>query len=107
MKRFACAIITAGLLLSGCGYYDEQSSKECVKDKWTKQVSSDSGQKYLVGMQSGEVYEITDSLVKMRFDSANMFNKLTVGKCYKITYFGWRIPSMSEYRVILRAEEVK
>ena len=89
--------------LSGCnsGYWKEETKKECVKSKWVKSVSN-SEQKYLVGMKSGEVYQITDSFFKLRFDSSNLYNEIEEGQCYEINHFGWRIPFFSVYKVIYK-----
>ena len=76
------------------------------KEKWIKS-SGDSKQKYLIGMQSGEVYEITDSIFKWQWRSSDIYNSIDANKCYDFTVFGWRIGFLSMYKVIYRADEVK
>lgn len=57
--------------------------------------------KYLVYTfdSAGEsrVFEITDSILKWRFDSSDDYNRIEVGKTYKFTTGGYRIPLFSMY----------
>lgn len=69
-----------------------------VKEKWIKQASwSDSGQKYLFSDTKGNVYEITDQILLLRFDASNRWAILDEGKTYRITFYGWRVPFFSWY----------
>ena len=79
--------------------------KVCNTQTWVVTVTdkdrmSDKN-KYLVYTfdQSGEsrVFEITDSVLKWRFDSSDDYNRIEVGKTYRFTTGGYRIPLFSMY----------
>ena len=77
-----------------------------VKDK--DRVSDKN--KYLVYTFDSEgesrVFEITDSVLKWRFDSSDDYNRIEVGKTYKFTTGGYRIPLLSWYPNIYEYYEV-
>ena len=101
-------ILLMSLLLTGCNrfYWKEHQSTECVKEKWIKAAPGEhSSQKYLVGMQSGEVYQITDSLFKWQFRSSDIYNQITEVNCYDVTWFGFRNGYFSIYKTIYSVEE--
>ncbi|MBO4542412.1 MAG: hypothetical protein J5725_04435 [Bacteroidales bacterium] len=52
------------------------------------------------------VFEISDSLFKFRFDSSDDYNQIEVGKTYKFTTGGYRVPIFSWYPNIYEYEEV-
>lgn len=71
-----------------------------VQSKDIKTVSN-SG-KFLVfctDTATGEsrVFEVTDSLFKWRFDSADTYNMIREGETYKFTTGGYRVPFLSMY----------
>ena len=76
-----------------------------VKDKWVKYHGSDA--KYLVSSEDGQVFEITDSIIRWRFDSSNLYADIDVDNSYDISYQGWRFAIMSDYKNILKAELVR
>ena len=52
-------------------------------------------------------YEITDSAIKGRVDSSDMYAEIEVGKTYEYIVGGNRIPFMSWYPDIYSATEIK
>ena len=70
-----------------------------VKNK--ERVTQGQSSKYLVYTDKG-VYENTDSLLNMKFNSSDVYNNLDVGKSYKCDVYGWRVPFMSMYQNIVR-----
>lgn len=87
--------------------------KVCNEETWIVTVTdkdrvSDKN-KYLVYTfdQQGEsrVFEITDSLLKFRFDSSDDYNRIEVGKTYRITTCGYRVPILSWYPNIYEFSE--
>ena len=74
-----------------------------VEDKAIKRYDDDD--KYLVYTDNG-TYEITDSLVYLRWDSSDLYGKIKVGETYKAKVYGWRIPIVSSYKNIVSVEEV-
>ncbi|MCR5122259.1 MAG: hypothetical protein K6B74_07555 [Ruminococcus sp.] len=69
-----------------------------VTDKAIKRY--DENDKYLV-YTSGEVFEVTDALPILRFDSSDDYGRLTVGNTYVVKVCGWRIRMFSQYRNII------
>jgi len=76
-----------------------------IKDKWVKYQNEDA--KYLVSSTNGQVFQITDTFVKMRFDSSNLYANLDKGKTYAINTQGWRLGFLSNYKNILEATLVE
>ena len=79
-----------------------------ITDKVVKNYDNDS--KYLVFTEDAygnvETYEITDSLLKFRFNSSDVYAALKVGSTYRLTIGGWRnnffswYPNIYEYKLI-------
>jgi len=72
-----------------------------ISEKWEKYQGADS--KYLVSSEDGQVFQITDTIVKMRFDSSNLYARLKEGQNCRIKTQGWRFPLFSDYKNILEA----
>lgn len=75
-----------------------------VNEKWIKGVG-EHGQKYLIGTDN-EVFENTDEILVLKFNSSDFWNQIEEGKTYDATVIGWRIPFLSWYRNIIDLEEV-
>lgn len=73
-----------------------------VKEKWVKYSGEDA--KYLVSSEDGQVFQITDSIIKLRFDSSNLYAQLDEGKTYNINTQGWRFALLSDYKNIIDVE---
>lgn len=89
----------------GMNRYDIEST---VTDKDVKNSGDDS--KYLVFTKddSGEVhvFEITDSWIAGRFNSSDTYAEIEVGKKYRFTVGGKRVPLLSWYPNIYEFEEL-
>jgi len=72
-----------------------------INEKWRKSAGDDD--KYLVSAEDGQVFQITDTIIKMRFDSSNLYAKLNEGDKCEIKTQGWRFPFFSDYKNILEA----
>lgn len=55
---------------------------------------------------STQVYQIVDSILKLRFDSSDMYPNLEIGKTYKLTICGKRVPFLSWYPNIYEYEKI-
>lgn len=62
--------------------------------------------KYLV-YNDITTYEISDSIVYMRFDSSDVYGKVTVGKTYEAKLQGFRLPILSMYPNIITLKEIE
>ena len=104
-------IIVSVFALSGC---TETSNTEnntqksekvdeiiLVKDKWIKRVNDKD--LYMIGTEN-EVFKIEDNWVK--WNSADIYNRLEIGEKYKITTTGCRSTAISSFRNINSAEKV-
>lgn len=117
---FTVGVVIWALWLLGASVYrsydkgagEERVITATVTDKGVKSVDK-STQKYLVytelddGDDGVEVFEITDSLISGRFNSADVYAKIKVGKTYKFTVRGHRNGFFSWYPNIYDFEEVK
>ncbi len=65
-----------------------------------KRAGSQGGDKYLVYTDNA-VYQVTDNVFFLRFDSSDDYGKLKQGGMFKVEVIGWRIPFLSQYQNIL------
>ena len=98
------ALITL-IILVGIGYslgYALTVGEETItiKEKWVKYSGDDA--KYLISSEDGQVFQITDSILKWRFDSSNLYAYLEQGETYNIDTQGWRFGFLSSYKNIIR-----
>lgn len=67
--------------------------------------------KYLIFCEeeNGEVivFENTDSWIRGKFKSSDMYAKIKEGHTYKFTVIGWRLPIVDGYQNIINMEEVR
>lgn len=92
--------------LVGCvGYMNEQKIECEIKDKWIKRPSGSDDEIYLVNC-GGTTYKISDLLWKGKFNSADIYGNLEVGKTYEITTTGYRWGYFSEYQNINSYKEI-
>lgn len=70
-----------------------------VKEKWVKYNGNNA--KYLVSSTNDQVFQITDSFVRIRFDSSNLYASLDEGECYVVKTQGWRFSFLSDYKNII------
>lgn len=80
-----------------------------VTDKAVKRIDDDD--RYLIYTElinTGEVrvFQITDSYSRMRFNSADMYAKIKVGKSYRFEVYGMREELLSNYENIIAIEEI-
>jgi len=73
-----------------------------IKEKWVKYHEEDA--KYLVSSTNGQVFQITDSIIKWRFDSSNLYSDIEEGDRCDIKTQGWRWGFFSDYKNILEVD---
>jgi hypothetical protein len=96
------------VLIAMVGYsvsYAFSSSYEnvIIDDKWEKTMSGGS-QSYMVSSTDGQVFVVDDSIIHMRFDSANMYASLKPGQDCYIKTQGFRFPFFSDFKNIIEAD---
>lgn len=109
MKKILVIMVIVFLTLSctGCvGYMNEQTTTCEVKDKWIKRPSSSENELYLVNC-GGTTYKVSDLLFKGKFNSADIYGNLEIGKTYEITTTGYRWSFFSEYQNINSYKEIE
>lgn len=113
MKNFVVQIVIIALALaiaigfSACVSFNDHTYTIEVTDK--ERVNYDDGGKYLIYGHVGDdtmVIENTDSLLRGKFNSSDVYAKIEVGKTYEFTVVGYRIPILSNYENIIDFKEV-
>lgn len=96
-------VIMLSLIVSPLiAYNTDEYVNFTVKNK--ERITSGSGSsmtsKYLIYTDNG-VYENTDSFWYWKWDSADVYNSIDIGKTCKAKVYGFRVPFMSWFRNIL------
>jgi len=102
---FALLIIVAAVALPIWQYWGtEHDVNVTVKEKWVKYQGGDA--KYLVSDTNGNIYEITDSLWKWKWNSSDQYAEMQTGQNYTIGLFGKRVPFFSAYPDVITVKPV-
>ena len=69
---------------------------------------SDSGKYLIYGQEDNNtlVLKNTDSLLRGKFNSSDIYAELEIGKTYEFTVVGYRIPILSDYENIIEYKEI-
>jgi len=94
------------LLVSGALYQHLTSDVAIIKVASKERVQDKDSSKYLVFTEK-EVFENTDALFRLKFDSSDLYAKLNEGGKYTCDVYGWRISFFSMYRNLVSCTEVK
>lgn len=93
-------IAIAGILFVGLPVMKHNSTESVRVQVTAKEVKAgQESSKYLV-FTDKTTYEITDSLLMMRWNSSDIYGRIKVGSCYDFLTRGWRVPFLSMYRNI-------
>lgn len=100
----------AGMILTAIGFgfaakFQKNDYQVVVSEKGERCQSKDSCQ-YLIYTDKG-VFSNTDSLIDWKFDSADFYNDIKVGKTYHIQTRGMRVAFLSMYENIYQFKEVE
>lgn len=101
-------LIVVGCGVSVYGLVNKDHVRITVRDKQTKVSCSDGDckDKYLIYTDHG-VYEDTDNLLQLKFNSSDLYGDLQEGHTYDCTVVGFRLPFFSSYKNLLSCEEVE
>ena len=97
------AIVLLVLLLSIIRLGSQTEVQIRVKDK--ERIAEYEGGRYLI-FTDNEVFENTDELLRLKFNSSDIYNQLELGQSYSCTVLGWRIPFLSWYRNIISCKKI-
>lgn len=111
MKKYLIVLLTMCMVsLSGCGWLSNKTIITTVTNVETKRGSGeDASDKYIVFTPAG-VFENTDSLIKWKWDSSDLQNKLAEAKAdrtsVKLTYYWVRNSFLSWYQNIVEVTPI-
>lgn len=103
--KWILIIIFVYHILSGIYVYFTIFQKEIVIEEKNTYGSSANNQK--ISDTDGNVYVVENSLYMMQWESIELFNKLDVGKKFKVKGYGIRVPMLGIIPNIVSAEEIK
>ena len=103
-------IVAIVIVIPSCSsYFTTKGYTVTVTDKNIKNYSESSKFLVFTKLENGEtkVFYIGDSLFKGRWNSADNYADIEVGKTYKIEVIGWRIPFLSSYENIIKFKKLE
>ena len=103
-KILFIVIIVVGIFIYPVLKYSSINTVEVKisdKERITTGSGSDISSKFLVYTEN-EVFENTDALMVLKFNSADVQNDLKVDSTYNVKVIGWRVPFLSMYRNIIK-----
>lgn len=94
------AVILIALMLAGAtlSYTTVGQVQFTVEEK--ERINSKEDSKYLIFTDKG-VFENTDSLMHLKFNSSDLYGKLKVGESYRCKKNFWRVSILSMYPNLL------
>ena len=112
MKKIIIIVaIVVVLIMVGISIYLSFNDTEYVATiTKTERIETDGESKYLIycKLENGEirVFENTDTILRGKFNSSDIYADLQIGKTYKFTVIGLRIKFLSVYQNIISYEEI-
>jgi len=107
MKKGFIIVLVLGLILAYpiAKFSSVEVIEVTITDK--ERISTGSGDdlehKFLIYTKN-EVFENTDALFQMKWNSTDVQNDLKKDSTYKVKVWGWRMPFFSTYRNIISIE---
>lgn len=103
----AVALAFACLLIVGVTkpFFKDDVHAVTISEKGERCKSRDSC-KYMLYTDKG-VFQNTDSLINLKWSSADFYNDLKVGKTYDLRVSGWRVPFLNWFPNVVEYKEVK
>lgn len=111
MKKVFTVLVVLGLIVSIgfaiAQYFNENTYAVTVTDKQIKRYGESDKYLIFVKLDNGElkVFENTDSLVKLKFNSSDVFAQLEENKKYEFRVYGFRNRFLSMYENIIEVSE--
>lgn len=102
---------SAGLIAATCFNDTEYTVTVTDKERVVSRSGDNVNSKYLIFCEDENedtyVFENTDNLFRGKLNSSDYQGKLKVGKTYRLTVVGYRIPLVSAYQNIIKVEETE
>lgn len=102
-------ILVLAVLLEGSALVSFNDHTYVVEVTNKERVNySDSGKHLIYGQEDNNtlVLKNTDSLLRGKFNSSDIYAELEIGKTYEFTVVGYRIPILSDYENIIEYKEI-
>ena len=104
MVLAAIAVGVLFVLMLGFPYWTADTVSFTVSEK--ERIQDGNSSKYLIFTES-EVFENSDSLMRWKWGSSDMYGAMKEDITYTAEVYGWRVPFLSMYRNIVSITEVK
>lgn len=108
MKAIIAAVVVlilASILLGSCDYPYWTAKTRTIditdKARITSGSNGNTSGKYLIYSKEG-TFEDTDSMMRLKFNSSDVYGQIQVGKRYRCLTYGWRLPFFSNYPNIVK-----
>lgn len=79
--------------------------KSCTVVSKESVANQETGHEYRVYTEQCGTLTVADTLIKMRFNSADTYGSLKEGETYNMTLMGFRMPLFSQFQNILEARK--
>ena len=102
-------ILVLAVLLGGSALVNFNDHTYVVEVTNKERVNySDSGKYLIYGQEDNNtlVLKNTDSLLRGKFNSSDIYAELEIGTTYEFTVVGYRIPILSDYENIIEYKEI-
>jgi len=97
-------VVIVGVIFVAAGYFNKDDVHIRITGKESVSTGSDNKHEYRVYTDKG-TYVVSDSLIYLRFNSADEYGKLIVGHTYDCKSYGFRIPLTSSFKNLLDCHE--
>lgn len=101
-------IILVGIVVFNVARVSSQGTETCTvesKERTVRVTDGNSSQQKLVYTDCG-VFEVADTIIFGKFNSADTYGSLQEGETYKLSYYGWRNGFFSMFPNITEAVKV-
>ena len=111
--RLIVGVIIITVIASITLSFNDHTYKIVVTDKEriVEYDGKNTDSKYLIFADSSDgnpmVFENTDNVFRLKFDSSNIQGRLKEGSAYEITVVGVRVPFISMYENIIDVQEIE
>lgn len=107
---FVVATVIISIMFIGFAIFDFNDHEYTVTVTDKERISGEDS-KYLVFCEDENgktiVFENTDSLIRLKFNSSDIQGELKIGETYKVIVNGYRVPIFSWYENIIEFEKVE
>ena len=103
-------IVLALVLLCGAvgsvAAASHETTQTCTVESKDRAAGKDGKSQMRVYTADCGVFEVTDSLLKMRFNAADRYAALLPGHRYQLTTVGFRVPALSSFPNVIDARDL-